>query len=321
MSRRHSKAPGVAALGAAPPGIARGSVTMRGVLLYLGALALFASMDACTKHLVHGLPVFEVMWARFSFHLLTVAIALRLAGQRLPWRPRAPRLQCLRSLALAACNLLFAAALAHIPLAEATAINFAGPLFTVVLAVLWLGERVGWQKWAGVAAGMAGVLIILRPFGTAFHPAAVLALGSAAINAVYLVLTRRLAGADTPQTTIFHTGLWAALAASLVVPFVWVAPDAGAWAGLIAIGALGGLSHFLLVLAYQRAPASLLAPVSYIQIIWATLFGLALFAELPNAAMVLGAAVIICGGLLALSGEARTRPATRLGFAPGCPLD
>lgn len=290
-----------------PQEVARGSGALRGVLLYLGALALFASMDACTKHLVGGLPVFEVMWARFSFHLLTVAIALRLTGRRLPWRARAPRMQCLRSVALASCSLLFIAALAHIPLAEATAINFAGPLFTVLLAVLWLGERVGWQKWAGVAAGMAGVLIILRPFGAAFHPAALLALASAAVNALYLVLTRRLAAADTPQTTIFHTGLWGALAASLVVPFVWVTPDEGAWAGLIAIGVLGGLSHFLLVLAYQRAPASLLAPVSYIQIIWATLFGLALFAELPDAAMVLGAAVIIGGGLLALSGEAGAR--------------
>jgi drug/metabolite transporter (DMT)-like permease len=288
-----------------PRGSVRGSGAPRGVLLYLGALALFASMDACTKHLVGGLPVIEVMWARFSFHLLTVAIALRLVGQRLPWRPRAPRLQCLRSLALASCTLLFVAALARIPLAEATAVNFAGPLFTVLLAVLWLHERVGWQKWAGVAAGLAGVLIILRPFGTAFHPVALLALGSAAINAFYLVLTRRLAAADTPQTTIFHTGLWAALAASLVVPFVWVTPNAGAWAGLIAIGVLGGLSHFLLVLAYQRAPASLLA----------------LFGELPDAAMVLGAAVIIGGGLLALSGEPGARPASRLELAPRRRLD
>lgn len=321
MSRRDGTLPGIAAFRATPGWITRGSGAHQGVLLYLGALALFASMDACTKHLVRGLPVVEVIWARFSFHLLTVSVVFRLTGRRLPWRPRAPRLQFLRSLALASCSLLFVAALAHIPLAEATAINFAGPLFTVLLAVFWLHERVGWQKWAGVAAGLAGVLIILRPFGSAFHPAAVFALGSAAINAVYLVLTRRLATADTPQTTIFHTGLWAALAASLVVPFVWVPPDAGAWAGLLAIGVIGGLSHFLLVLAYQRAPASLLAPVSYVQMIWATLFGLAVFAELPDAATVLGACVIAGAGLLALSSERASRPMVRFRLALKRSLD
>ena len=294
---------------------------LAGVTLYLVALAVFASLDACTKHLVRGLPVLEVVWARFGFHLLTVSVALRLAGRRLPWRPRAPGLQCLRSLALACCSLLFIAALAHIPLAEATAINFAGPLFTVLLAVLWLGERVGWQKWAGVAAGLVGVLLILRPFGAAFHAAGLFALASAAVNAVYLVLTRRLAATDSPQTTIFHTGLWAALAASLAVPFVWVPPDAAAWAGLLAIGGLGGLGHFLLVLAHHRAPASLLAPVSYVQMIWATLFGAVLFAELPDAATVFGACVIIGGGLLALSHRSGAAPAPGGALAPERALD
>ena len=311
MSRRLRLLPGTAARSPATS-VVRMPGALAGVALYLAALAVFASLDACTKHLVRGLPVVEVMWARFGFHLLTVSVALRLAGRRLPWRPRAPRLQCLRSLALAGCSLLFIAALAHIPLAEATAINFAGPLFTVLLAVLWLGERVGWQKWAGVAAGLAGVLIILRPFGAAFHAATLFALASAAVNSVYLVLTRKLATADSPTTTIFHTGLWAALAASLVVPFVWVPPDAGAWAGLLAIGGLGGIGHFLLVLAHHRAPASLLAPVSYVQMIWATLLGAVLFAELPDAATVFGACVIIGGGLVALSAEPGGGPARRL---------
>ncbi len=198
------------------------SSRLHGVALYLGSVAVFASMDAVTKFLVIGLPAVEVMWARFGFHLLVMAVALRATRGPLPWRPRAPRIQIIRSLSLAACNLLYALALRRIPLAEATAINFVGPVITVALAAAWLREVIGWRRWGGVALGMAGVLVVLRPGlgpglgpGPApglgpglgiIDPAGSLAFLSACVFAVYQILTRKLAGRDSPQTTILHTG-------------------------------------------------------------------------------------------------------------------
>ena len=282
-----------------------------GVVLHLSALALFVVMDTLVKLLTAGYAVPQLMWARFLFSLLAAAVAIRLVSGGLPWRSRAPGLQALRSLLLAACNLLFSTALAHVPLADATAVGFASPLLTVALASLWLGERVGPRRWLGVAVGLAGVLIALQPpfltGGAPMHPAMLLPLGTAALFAVYQILTRRLATIDDPRTTILHTGFAATLATSLVQPLVWTPPPPGDWVLLALLGLLGGAGHGLLVLAYARAPASLLAPLTYTQLVWATLAGLLVFGEWPDAAAGLGALVIAAGGILVALPDRRRR--------------
>jgi drug/metabolite transporter (DMT)-like permease len=292
---------------------------MAGIALYLGALVAFSAMDAATKTLVAGLPVVQVMWGRFTFHLVTIALALlvwqragrRARGMALPFAARAPGLQVVRSLSLAACNLLFAAALVHVPLAQATTINFVGPVITICLAALWLGERVGWRKWCGVALGLAGVLVVIRPGmgpgGLGIHPAGLFALGATTCFAVYQLLTRKLAGVDRAETTIFQTGLWATLATTAVVAFVWVSPGLRGWGLMALLGALGAVGHYLLVLAYDRAPASLLAPMAYAQMIAATLWGMLLFGEEPDGWTIGGAAIIAAGGLVVISAEAGRR--------------
>ncbi|MGH7152881.1 MAG: DMT family transporter, partial [Acetobacteraceae bacterium] len=276
---------------------------LTGVALYIVAVAVFASMDVATKLLVIGLPAPEVMWARFGFHLLIMATALRAWRSRVAWLPHAPRIQIGRSLGLAVCNLLYALALMRIPLAEATAISFVGPVITVALAGLWLGEQVGWRRWCGVVIGLAGVLIVLRPGFGAVDPAAFFALASAGFYAVYQILTRRLAGVDTPQTTIVQTGLWATLATTAAMPFFWVWPTLSGWLLMLLLGALGGIGHYLLVLAYDRAPASLIAPMGYAGMIFAVLYGLLLFNETPGILVIVGALVIAAGGLLVISAE------------------
>ena len=125
-----------------------------------------------------------------------------------------------------------------------------------------------------------------------------LPLGTAALFAAYQILTRRLATVDDPRTTILHTGFAATIATSLVQPLVWTWPSAGDWVLLAMLGLLGGAGHGLLVLAYARAPASLLAPLSYTQLVWATLAGLLVFGDWPDAAAGLGALVIAAGGIL-----------------------
>jgi drug/metabolite transporter (DMT)-like permease len=281
-----------------------------GVALQLSALAPFVAMDTIIKLLTADFPVAQVMWARFVFGFLAVALALRVIAGRVPWRSHAPGLQTLRSLILALCNLLFTIALVHIPLADATAVGFASPLFTVALAALWLQEPVGWRRWAGVAIGLGGVVVLLRPpflFGAApAHWAMMLPLGTAALFAVYQILTRRLAAVDDPRTTILHTSFAAGLVTTAALPFDWVWPSAGGWAALLLLGVLGGAGHGLLVMAFARAPASLLAPMSYTQMIWAVLAGLLVFGDVPDALTLTGMAVIAAGGVLvALPDRAR----------------
>ena len=276
---------------------------MTGVLLQIAALLLFVVMDTLLKLLAGDFPVVQIIWARFLFAFLTVAIALRISTGRFPWRSRAPGLQALRSLLLAGCSLLFTGALAHIPLADATAVGFASPLITVALAAILLREHVSPRRWCGVALGFIGVMVALRPpflTGAPLHWAYLLPLGTACMFAFYAILTRRLAALDDSRVTIFHTGLAAALATGLAQPLVFVAPLPAGWALMIAVGVLGAISHGLLVMAYARAPASLLAPLSYTQLIWASLAGILVFGDWPDGITLLGAAIIAAGGLLTL---------------------
>jgi drug/metabolite transporter (DMT)-like permease len=254
------------------------------------------------------------MWARFLFGFVTVAIALRIATGQVPWRSRAPGLQTLRSLILAACNWLFTTALVYIPLADATAVGFASPLLTVALAAVWLKERVGWRRWAGVGIGLVGVLVLLRPpflfAGEPVHWAMLLPLGTAALFAVYQIMTRRLAAIDDPRTTILHTSLAAAVVTSALMPAAWTWPSAGGWGALVLLGILGGAGHGLMVLAFARAPVSLLAPMSYTQMIWAVMAGMLVFADVPDGVTLAGMVVIASGGLLVALPDrpARARP-------------
>jgi len=273
---------------------------LQGVALQLAALMLFVMMDTLFK-LLSGFHAGQLAWARFTFSALAVIITLRVVVGRLPWRSRAPGLQVLRSLLLLGCTLSFAEALAHIPIADATAVGFASPIITVALAAILLREAVGWRRWLGVVVGLVGVMIAVRPpflTGQPLHWAYLLPLATATMFAIYQIITRRLAALDDPRVTILHTSLAAALAATLMQPFVFTPPSALEWGGLVLVGLLGALSHGLLVLAHARAPASLLAPLSYSQLIWAMLAGVLVFADWPDRFTLVGAVVIAAGGIL-----------------------
>jgi len=288
------------------------SRTLEGVLIQLVALGLFVAMDALLKLLVATWPVAQVMFIRFVTHTLLVVLAVRIFTGSLPWRSRAPGLQTLRSALLAIANGALAISLIHIPLADATAVSFAAPVLTVALAALWLGERVSPRRWLGVAIGLAGVLIAIRPpflTGEPVHWAIFLPVITAVTNSVYQLLTRRLAAVDDPRTTFIHTGLMAAVLVGLFQPFVWVTPAVSDLPWMLALGLLGGAGHSLLVLAFARAPASVLAPMSYSQLLWAGLAGVLVFSDWPDGWTLLGAAVIGAGGVLvALPERSGRRP-------------
>ena len=268
----------------------------RGILWMLVAGVCFVGMDALAKHLTQSYPVVQVVWARYVFHFLLLAVVL---GPRLSrtMQTRHLGLQCLRSLLLLGATGLFFTALSFIPLANATAIMFVAPLVVTALAMPLLGERVGPHRWAGVVVGFLGALIIIRPGTDTMDSAAMLAFGAASCYALYQIATRRLSATEAPMTTLAYTALIGVLATSALVPFVWLPPTPPHWLAMAGLGLLGGAGHFALIKAFQFAPAATVTPFGYSNLIWAVLFGYMIFGDLPDGWTVSGALVIASSGL------------------------
>ena len=274
----------------------------RGIAWMLVTMLLFVSMDAIVKHLIQTYPVAQVAWARFFFHAILLAAML---GRRLPTTLATQRrgLQVLRSALLLVTTLQFFAGLHFLPLADMTAIMQSAPLIVTALSLPLLGEHVGIRRWAGVAAGFAGALIIIRPGTDAMQLAALLPLGAATTFALYQITTRILSRTDATFNTLLYTPLLGAAALSIAAPFFWVMPDAQGWALMALTGALGALGHFTMIRAFTWAPAASVSPFGYSALIWATLFGLVLFDDFPDSWTIIGAGVIVGSGLYILHRE------------------
>lgn len=280
----------------------------RGILWMMAAAFLFATQDAVAKTLALDYSVPQVVWARFFFHFLFMALILnaRLPAVLATARPAA---QVLRASALLVMMSLFYGALSFLPLADATALLFLGPILVTALSVPFLGERVGPRRWAGVAVGFLGALIIIRPGFGVLQVGALLAVGAALLFALYQLATRDLSRTDAAMTTLAHTALLGAVGATLVVPFFWAAdPDLDGWGLMMLIGACGGASQYSLIKAYEAAPAATVAPFFYTDLVWAVGYGFVLFAHLPDAWTAAGAAVIAASGLYIFR-RAATAPA------------
>ena len=272
--------------------------TLRGALLVMTAVAMFVVMDSISKYLSRFYPVPAIVWARYAFHLLLVVVAL---GPRLGLdlvRTRRLRAQLLRGLLLAGSTLFFVFGIKQLPLAETSSITFMAPVLVTLLAAFVLKEKVEFARWLAVAGGFAGVLIIIRPGSGVFTWASALPLGSAACFASYQILTRKLANLESPYTSIFYAGLVGSVMMSLMLPWVWVVPQSMNHALLlVAIGLIGGLSHLILIKAYDYAPASRLAPFSYTQLIWVMLSGYLVFGDFPDHWSLIGIGVIVSSGI------------------------
>jgi len=258
--------------------------------------AMFVALDTVAKYMSQSFPVLQIVWARYFFHLLILAAIL---APRLVRTLRTQRfgLQVLRSVFLLGATGFFFSAISLMPLASASAIMFVAPIIVTALSMPVLGERVGPHRWGSVVVGFLGALIIIRPGTEAMNPAALLAFCAACSYALYQLTTRMLSGVDAPMTTLAYSALVGCLVSSLGVPFVWVTPGAVEWVGLAVLGLFGGLSHFTLIKAFQNAPAATVTPFGYSSLIWATLFGFAVFGELPDRWTLLGALIIAASGL------------------------
>jgi drug/metabolite transporter (DMT)-like permease len=208
------------------------------------------------------------------------------------------KMQLLRGVLLISSSAFFFLSLRFLPLAEATALNYLTPTLVIVIAIAFLGERLTFARGAFVVAGLLGMLMIVQPGADIFKGAAVFALGSATCYALYQVTTRMLAGED-PRVTLFYPALVGACIMTLIWPWFGSRIDV-AWvdvALMLCLGVLGTIGHFLLILAFQRAPASALTPFTYVHLVFATTIGWLVFGDLPDSLTFAGMALIAGSGL------------------------
>lgn len=289
---------------------------LAGVALILLTTLCFAALDASAKLLSTVVPVLVMLWARYTVQ--AVAMGAWFAGtQRLGLlRSVHPRFQLVRGLLLLGVSAMSYLGLRDMPVAEFTAVVMLTPVIVTVLAALVYSEHVSPLRWALVAGGFAGALIILRPGSGLFGWVALFPALGALGFAVFQLLTRRLAGLEHPLTTHFHTGLIGSLACLLglvVMHSTWglrleqvYAADVGL---LLLLGTLGTVGHLLLILAFGMAPISLLTPFTYMQIFFAALAGWLVFGHVPDRWAVAGMAVVAGCGAAAVWLNARESPA------------
>jgi len=281
-----------------------------GIALMSGAVACFACLDAMAKYLGGHMDPFQVVAMRYVsafFLALTVSNPLSRPGLL---RTARPGLQVVRGLLLLATTTLNFLAFRFLQLDEALAIMFSTPFLVAVMAGPLLGEWVGWRRWIAIGVGFFGVLVVIRPGLGGIHWAALLSVASAFFYASYAIVTRMVMRRDTSETTLFYANLVGMAVMLPVLPWVWTAPASGFdWVLLLAVGAFGSVGHFLLILAHDRAPASVLSPFMYTQLLWATIFGYLVFDNIPGPWTLVGAFIVISSGLYLLYREQKSRGA------------
>ena len=270
----------------------------RALPLFLLAGLCLSSLDATAKYLVRDHTLFLVVWARYAGQMLVVTpFAWQRTGPGF-WRTRHPALQLLRSGFLLAATLCFFGGLRYLPLAEGSAITFLAPIFVIMLSGPLLGERPNRARWIASIAGFIGILVLVRPGSAIFHPATLLLVIAALCNALYFLMTRKLAG-ESAYTTLVYSALAGTVGLSLALPwqFAGGAPPLRDALLFLLLGLFAGLGHWFVISAYLLAPASQLTPFTYLQMIWATLYGLVIFGQLPDRWSALGMMIIVASGL------------------------
>jgi len=273
-----------------------------GLALMCGAVLCFAGLDTTAKWLSHETHPLLGVWARYVSSVVLVSLVVN------PWsvpglaRTRRPWLQAGRSALLLISTVCNFFALQYLQVAQTTSIMFAAPLLVALAAGPLLGEWIGPRPLAAVAVGFVGVLIITRP-GAGMHPAALLSVFGTICYGLYAIATRVLAASDSSSTTLFYSGLAGVLLLTPFVPSVWLTPSLPVGLMMLATGVFGAVGHWLLILAHARAPAPVLAPFLYTQLIWVVILGYLAFGDLPDRWTLVGATVVVGSGLYLLSRE------------------
>jgi drug/metabolite transporter (DMT)-like permease len=285
---------------------------IKAIALAVSATVLFGSSDTISKYLSFSLPIVEFIWIRYVLFLITAACLVR----RRSILPRNPALQITRGLCVVGSSILFVYGVRQMTMAQATTISFLSPLLITILSIPLLGETVGPRRWAAVAVGMLGMLVVVRPGLGGFQPAALFGVASAFCWALALIITRKISNSDTPQTTVLWSAGIGTAVLSLILPFQAVWPTPKQLGLSLVLGVLASGGQWVVILAHRIAPASLLAPFFYGQLLWVSVLGFLVFGNLPDIWTIVGAAIIAASGLYTAHRERVRRQESRRA-APG----
>jgi drug/metabolite transporter (DMT)-like permease len=272
-----------------------------GIALVTLTTLCFATLDACAKWLVQDLPVLQVVWLRFLFHVLLASALLAPRYGRELVRVRNWKLQGLRALILGSMTALNFWALQYLQLAETGAIQFSVPLLIALLSAWWLGEHLDARRWLAIVLGFVGVLLVIRPGSQAFHPAILLSVINAVLYAAFNMLTRRMVATESAASLQLMSAVGATV---LLAPWAlvhWQAPARWqTWLVIGICGLCGGLGHFMVAQAHRYASAATLGPFLYQQIIYMSLWGWLIFGQVPGLLVIVGAVIVVVSGLYLL---------------------
>ncbi|MES0177585.1 DMT family transporter [Mesorhizobium sp. M0025] len=272
------------------------NVLVAGILLMLAGDFMFALNDAMGKWLVASFSVGQVVLIRSigAFIVLGPMIANQGAGRL--FRMERPVLQILRVLATTVDTALFYAAVVYLPLADVMSFYMAGPIYVAALSHFLLGEKVGWRRWAAILVGFCGVLIILKPSSAAFSQSSLFALVGSIAFAFAIILSRRLRGTSDTTLVTWQT-IGTLLVGAVMTIGAWKAPSALDFGAMLLLGIVSCSAHLMITRALKLAPASTLAPLHYSLLLWAVIFGLAFFGDVPGPRILIGAAIVVLADL------------------------
>jgi drug/metabolite transporter (DMT)-like permease len=276
---------------------------LAGIALMCAAVGCLTFVDALSKYLVGHMEPLQVVWARYtSAFVLAFAVSNPLTQPGM-LVTRRPWLQLTRSVCMVGGTFLNVLALSHLQIDQTLSIVLSTPFLVAALAGPLLGERIGWRRWTAISVGFLGVLVVIRP-GFDMHPAALLSVATAVCYAFYGIITRLLSHTDSNETQLFYGNFIGAVAMSAIVWLVWTTP-ASLWliALMVFIGGFGSIGHYLLIAAHRQAPASLISPFMYTQLLWGVLLGYLVFDDVPSAWTLAGAGIVIASGLYILNRE------------------
>lgn len=275
-----------------------------GIGLMCLTVLFFACLDTTAKYLGTMMDPMLVAWSRYtSAFVLTLFVSNPITHPGLV-RTRRPWLQLLRGVLLVASTVLNFFALRWLQLDEALSIIFTFPLIVAIASGPILGEWLGWRRWTAICVGFGGVLLITRPGYGGFNPGTLLSVASVICYGLYAVLTRVASRVDSNQTSLFFNNAVGALVLLPVIPFVWQMPQSWTIAALmVGTGVLGSVGHFCLIAGHKLAPAAVLSPFIYTQLIWVVILGYLVFDHVPTALTLAGATIVIGSGLYLLYRE------------------
>jgi drug/metabolite transporter (DMT)-like permease len=276
---------------------ARADRPFKGIALILSSTVFLGVSDVTAKYLSATLPSIEIAWLRFLVFAMIMVPAMVPGSPLFALKTGSVSLQLMRGAALLGSSLFFISGLRYLPIAEASATGFVSPLFVTALSIVFLSENVGVRRWLATAVGLLGVLVILRPGSSAFHPAAFFPIVSALAWAGTLIMTRMMSGKEHAITIMTYSSIAGVAILSVLVPFVWVTPSWQAIAFGVLIGVFSTAGQWIVVLAFRYADASVLAPFSYTQLLWVSILGFMIFGEVPDVWTIIGAAFIVGSGL------------------------